>query len=97
LETGPLAQYRKARDDFMAELDAAFGCKPILLDKMDLEGVSGLVRAAAVMTAAKSAGVTVTPDGLHGARELLDVWGPVLAQHAEALALLVAATPGGAR
>lgn len=92
---GQLAKYRAERDAFMAELDEAIGCKAIVLDKMDLEGVAVLNQAGEVLLAAKAAGVTCTADGgeirYHGDPVLVAVWEPVVRPHAKGVAVWLAA------
>jgi hypothetical protein len=80
-----LAKYRKARADFLAEMDATLGCKPILIDKGDLAGLADLVPAGEILLAARRAGVACTAaDGeiqYHGDPDLVAVWAPRLRPH----------------
>jgi hypothetical protein len=59
---GQLAKYCEARDAFLAEMDAAIGCKPIVLDKIDPVDVAALRQAAEVLLAARAAGVSCSTD-----------------------------------
>lgn len=89
-----LEAYRRARDAFLEQVDADLGCKSIVLDALDQEGVPVLREAAEVLLAARRAGVTVAANGeIHG--DIASAWEPVLRQHAEGIAALLAA--GGGR
>jgi hypothetical protein len=96
-KSGQLEQYRKARDHFLAEVNAAIGVKPISIDAIDPAGVdiAGLRQAGEVLLAARAAGITCCTDAgeirCHGDPALLSIWEPCLRPHSAGIVALLAA------